>query len=205
MSEEYRVKVTVRNNLIMKAIEDEGYTNLAVFAKDKGLSLVSLYDVVNLKKAPINTEGEFYPACMRLMEVLGACPSDLWTAEQLTMALRKNHSTVTLGKEAMVEALNMNARAAVEMVEDKILKDEMVTAVGARLSQLPEREAMIIKMRFGLDGYDSKTYEAIAKEMGVTRERVRQIEAKGLRTLRLGENSLNVTHKLLPILEGVDE
>ena len=39
-------------------------------------------------------------------------------------------------------------------------------------------------LRFGLDGKDPRTLEVIGKEYGVTRERIRQIEAKALRKLR---------------------
>jgi len=51
-------------------------------------------------------------------------------------------------------------------------------------SQLSEREAMVIAMRFGLAGNTDHTLEEVGKQLGVTRERVRQIEAKALRKLR---------------------
>jgi len=49
---------------------------------------------------------------------------------------------------------------------------------------LSEREAKVLKMRFGLSGYRSMTLEEVGKEFGVTRERIRQIEAKALRKLK---------------------
>ncbi len=49
---------------------------------------------------------------------------------------------------------------------------------------LSEREAKVLKMRFGLAGYRSMTLEEVGKEFGVTRERIRQIEAKALRKLK---------------------
>jgi len=52
------------------------------------------------------------------------------------------------------------------------------------LYTLSEREARVLKMRFGLDGYKPMTLEEVGKEFGVTRERVRQIEAKALRKLK---------------------
>jgi RNA polymerase primary sigma factor len=52
------------------------------------------------------------------------------------------------------------------------------------LSSLTERERKILELRFGLtDGY-ARTLEEIGKQFKVTRERIRQIEAKGLRKLR---------------------
>ena len=52
------------------------------------------------------------------------------------------------------------------------------------LHTLSDREARVLKMRFGLDGYQPMTLEEVGREFGVTRERVRQIEAKALRKLK---------------------
>ncbi len=52
------------------------------------------------------------------------------------------------------------------------------------LGSLSDREARVLKMRFGLAGYKPMTLEEVGKEFGVTRERIRQIEAKALRKLK---------------------
>jgi RNA polymerase primary sigma factor len=52
------------------------------------------------------------------------------------------------------------------------------------LVTLSDREARVLKMRFGLDGYRPMTLEEVGREFGVTRERIRQIEAKALRKLK---------------------
>ena len=49
---------------------------------------------------------------------------------------------------------------------------------------LNKREAKVIAMRFGLEGNVQHTLEEVGQQLGVTRERVRQIEAKALRKLR---------------------
>ena len=57
--------------------------------------------------------------------------------------------------------------------------------LGTWLSQLNEREQKIIKLRFGLDGSEERTLAAIGKDIGVSRERVRQLEAKAKNKLRI--------------------
>ncbi|MBT4124380.1 MAG: RNA polymerase sigma factor RpoD [Candidatus Pacebacteria bacterium] len=52
------------------------------------------------------------------------------------------------------------------------------------LSALSDREAKVLKMRFGLKGNKTMTLEEVGKKFGVTRERIRQIEAKALRKLK---------------------
>ncbi len=51
--------------------------------------------------------------------------------------------------------------------------------------RLTKREAMVIAMRFGLNGHVEHTLEQVGRQLGVTRERVRQIEVKALRKLRM--------------------
>ena len=52
------------------------------------------------------------------------------------------------------------------------------------LSTLTEREARVIRLRYGLDGGQAHTLEEVGKEFHVTRERIRQIEAKALKKMR---------------------
>ena len=52
------------------------------------------------------------------------------------------------------------------------------------VDKLPDREQLVIKRRYGLDGdRDPKSLETIGREMGLTRERVRQIETQALERL----------------------
>lgn len=60
------------------------------------------------------------------------------------------------------------------------------------LDSLPTRERRVIELRFGLDDGYSRTLEEVSAELGVTRERVRQIECKALSILRHPSNSLKL-------------
>ena len=61
-----------------------------------------------------------------------------------------------------------------------LLKEQMVEV----LSTLTDREQKVLRLRFGLDDGRARTLEEVGKEFNVTRERIRQIEAKALRKLR---------------------
>lgn len=63
---------------------------------------------------------------------------------------------------------------------NELLKDE----IGDILLTLTEREEKVIKLRFGLEDGKARTLEEVGQMFGVTRERIRQIEAKALRKLR---------------------
>lgn len=59
------------------------------------------------------------------------------------------------------------------------------------LSSLTEKEARVISARFGINDRDAQTLEQVGNGLGVTRERIRQIEAKALRKLRTRAQRLN--------------
>jgi len=67
---------------------------------------------------------------------------------------------------------------------DMATKRMLTQAVELALGELSEREQEIVRMRFGLDDGQARTLEDVGKEFGVTRERIRQIEAKTLAKLR---------------------
>jgi RNA polymerase primary sigma factor len=73
-----------------------------------------------------------------------------------------------------------NAPAPLEAASKRILQDQ----VGQVLGSLSPRERRVLELRFGIDIGRSRTLEEVGHELGVTRERIRQIEAKALRKLR---------------------
>ncbi len=67
-----------------------------------------------------------------------------------------------------------------QYANNELLKDE----INAILSTLTEREEKVLRLRFGLEDGRTRTLEEVGKEFDVTRERIRQIEAKALRKLK---------------------
>jgi RNA polymerase primary sigma factor len=72
------------------------------------------------------------------------------------------------------------ALAPAEAASHQLLREQMENV----LDSLSGRERRVLQLRFGLDDGRSRTLEEVGKEFGVTRERIRQIEAKALRKLR---------------------
>ncbi|WP_167958311.1 RNA polymerase sigma factor RpoD [Anaerosporobacter faecicola] len=73
-----------------------------------------------------------------------------------------------------------NVPVPAEAAAFTLLKEQLVEV----LSTLTEREQKVLRLRFGLDDGRARTLEEVGKEFNVTRERIRQIEAKALRKLR---------------------
>ncbi len=73
-----------------------------------------------------------------------------------------------------------DAPAPADAASHTLLKEQL----GEVLASLTEREAKVLRLRFGLEDGRPRTLEEVGKEFDVTRERIRQIEAKALRKLR---------------------
>ncbi len=109
------------------------------------------------------------------------------TAEKVMEIQKLSQDTVSLESPAGDDE---NATLS-DFIEDKkaVSPDQYTTneylreTVNRILKQLPERDEMVLRMRFGLDDGQPKTLEEVGKKYNITRERIRQIESKALRKL----------------------
>ncbi|MCA9610317.1 MAG: sigma-70 family RNA polymerase sigma factor, partial [Myxococcales bacterium] len=82
------------------------------------------------------------------------------------------------------QTLGDQVRSTSASPEDEALQRETASAILDAIDALPDRERRIIRLRYGLEDGEMHTLEAIGREFNVTRERIRQIEAKALEKLR---------------------
>ena len=73
---------------------------------------------------------------------------------------------------------------SVPSADDSVLQDQRKDQTHRMLAQLSPRERRILALRFGFDGEDQRTLQEIGEEMGLSRERIRQLEAEALDKLR---------------------
>ena len=132
---------------------------------------------------------------MKLTEELGREPTDGEIAEHLDFSERtvaglrladlrtfSLHDPIQQGEEGEFQDIIPDRRAT---TPDQILGDtESVGRLLTLLDELEDRERLILKMRFGLDGYRARTLEEVSQAIGRTRERVRQIQNQALVKLR---------------------
>ena len=64
--------------------------------------------------------------------------------------------------------------------EDELVEHDMLKHVQSMLDTMDQREATVLRMRFGLENLEPRTLKEIGEELGLTRERVRQIETEAL-------------------------
>ncbi len=128
------------------------------------------------------------PTSEEIAATLSADPKTAITAERVDEVRRYGRSPISLetpiGEEgdtelgALIE--DVNAIAPEEAVADQMLKEQVERV----LDSLEGREERVLRLRFGLDDGRPRTLEEVGSEFGLTRERIRQIEAHALRKLR---------------------
>jgi RNA polymerase primary sigma factor len=131
----------------------------------------------------------------RMMQELGHEPSSEELALKLDLAPERVREIMKISQEPISLEMPIGeeddshlgdfipdekALAPADAASHQMLREQ----VDDVLDSLGERERRVLELRFGLDTGRSRTLEEVGKEFGVTRERIRQIEAKALRKLR---------------------
>jgi RNA polymerase primary sigma factor len=143
----------------------------------------------------------------KLAEELGRDPSEEELADELNVDasrirqyLRASQSATSL--DAPVNSDEEGGNRVADFVADERVQtpaqeletQAQLNALRDLIEGLEEREAAILRRRFGLDGVEEQTLEEIGLDYGVTRERIRQIECVALRKLRKAMNKLDAQH-----------
>jgi RNA polymerase primary sigma factor len=88
-----------------------------------------------------------------------------------------------LGEDEDIEVGDRVSDELAPSVEYQIIKNSIEQQIREVLGELDEREAIVLKLRFGIDSDDPLTLQEIGDRLGLTRERIRQIEQKAMRKL----------------------
>lgn len=172
-------------------------------------------DQARLVRLPVHM-GEFISRIKRteqeLMLELGREPLTIEIAERLDTSEEKIRKTLSynslplslnqlVGEEEESELLHFISDPNQAELFDDIDNEELAQQIKDGLRDLTEREYRVLTLRYGLEDNQHRTLEEVGQALGVTRERIRQIEVKALRKLtvapafrQLGRD-LNLSHK----------
>ncbi len=90
----------------------------------------------------------------------------------------------TVGEEGTLELGDTLEQDSVPAVEDEMIRTSFVEQTRSLLEGLDEKEREVLRLRFGLDGDEPRTLQEIGDDLGLSRERIRQIESKAKEKLR---------------------
>jgi RNA polymerase primary sigma factor len=143
----------------------------------------------------VETINKLIRVSRQLLQELGREPTPEEIAEQMELSVERVREIMKIAQEPVsletpigeeedshlgdfIE--DTDASAPAEAASFMMLKEQLEDV----LESLTEREEKVLRLRFGLDDGRSRTLEEVGQVFGVTRERIRQIEAKALRKLR---------------------
>jgi RNA polymerase primary sigma factor len=127
-------------------------------------------------------ELERLPTISELAERTALPPAEV---EQLLLAAGDDVSLSTaVGDDGGLELGDTLEQDTVPSVEVEMIRSSFERRIQGMVSGLDEKEREVIRMRFGLDGEEPKTLQEIGEAMGLSRERIRQIESRAKEKLR---------------------
>ena len=143
----------------------------------------------------VETINKLIRVSRQLLQELGREPSPEEIAEEMDMSVERVREILKISQEPVSLETPIgeeedshlgdfiqddNVPVPADAAAFTLLKEQLIEVLGT----LTEREQKVLRLRFGLDDGRARTLEEVGKEFNVTRERIRQIEAKALRKLR---------------------
>ena len=137
----------------------------------------------------------YYKTQRKMIQKLGREPNNDEVAKELGMTVKEVENLIKISQhpKSLSTPIGDDKETTLEQfvsdrdqptLYDNVSKEFLKDYLNEVLNTLSDRERKVLIMRFGLDDGKSKTLEDVGKEFNVTRERIRQIEAKAIRKLR---------------------
>ena len=185
-----RNELRFKNAALLRAIEEQfQHLTLAAYNSNPGLlvkvaTLIGvpysrLSQLVNLKLSPWRKDGSFKRGALEIAEALGRDPIEIFPPAVYSGRFASARST-EVESQAFLPLCHKDA-FLLSSCEDHT--QEVQESIDAVMKTLKPREEKILNMRFGRNGYEPMTLQEIGGQMNLSKDRIRQIEAKALRKL----------------------
>ncbi|MDA3850077.1 MAG: sigma-70 family RNA polymerase sigma factor [Spirochaetaceae bacterium] len=158
-------------------------------------SLADKGRVIRIPIHMLNTIKKCYYVAKQMTQDLGRTPSEDELGEKLNMPVEKVREIIQLSQETASLDTTVDddhLTRLSELIKDEkvgepvetVFNSSLMETLNGVLKQLNEREARILQMRYGLTGDSPLTLEETGRKLGITRERVRQIQEKAISKMR---------------------
>lgn len=178
---DYRIEVKVKNNLLWQAMQSKGIKNAAALARSLEMHQSVIGRYLNLQENVYTRTGEYKQAFLKICDFFGMMPTDLYPEERMSDPLLNNKGAVEVS-ETELKTLSGVESDPVALIHQEQVQDAVRNLIGL----LTPRDAKAVKMRAGIDDREH-TFEEIGDELGVGKNRARQIYDTALRRMRYAE------------------
>lgn len=192
------VESRFRNAVLYELMEGR---TAAEVAKLCGVPDTVFGQLLNLRISPFGKRGAYKAECVRVATYFRMLPDQVFPPPLYALQLPDRVLRTYESEEVAPLFAAMQQSRLLDNPEEKHIREDNKRIIESVLDTLPSpRTISILKKRFGLEGDDPMTLEELAAEFGVTPERIRQIETKGLRQLRFRDRAT----ALKPVYEEGD-
>lgn len=133
-------------------------------------------------RSQLTTELERAPTVEELAQKTGLTKEEV--EELMKVAGDDLSLSSAVGEEGSLELGDTLEQETIPSVEVEMIRSSFEEQIRALVSELDEKEREVISLRFGLDGEEPRTLQEIGETLGLSRERIRQIESKAKEKLR---------------------
>ena len=177
--EDYRIKITIRNERLLAAMEGMGYKSVAEFSRNQGLNGVKVREIISGKITPLDKEGIPRELTKEVLEILDLTIEKAFTEKQLK-GFKKHTFEFKVEEEKLLQIIN-----PAKNLEIKVIEQEVKNKLSEIFSKyLAPREEKVLRMRYGIGLATEHTLEEVGLRFSVTRERISQIEQRAIRKLK---------------------
>jgi len=186
--EDYRVKIIIRNERLLAAMEGMGYKSVAEFSRNQGLNGVKVREIISGKITPLDKEGNPKELTKEILEILNLTIEKAFTEKQLK-GFKKHTFEIKVEEKKLLQIIN-----PAKNLEIKVIEQEVKNKLSEIFSKyLTPREEKVLRMHYGIGLATEHTFNEISQQLLVSSTRVAQIAAKALRKLK----HPNVVEKLM--------
>lgn len=170
---------------MFKAISEQSHSvKIPVYIQET----LSKYSKIKAEMEKENQKSVDIEAVAKKMNIESDKINNYLNAYKKTLSLEADYEMQNGSEVKLVDIIEDKCSSVTKEIEYESLKKDIVSL----LNNLKDREQKVITMRFGLDGSERQTLEEIGKIYGVTKECIRQTEARALNKLRNTNSSLDL-------------
>ena len=182
MDKDFNIKVTVRNGRLLNAIRKR-YESVADLARQMGRSPTNINPLVTMTVKPISEKG-WTDLALDVAAMVGEDPEDLWPKYMREIKLKRATAEVSMDLDSVKQIMADGS-------SEKSLSQ--ISAIKKLSENLTSREERILQLRW----IEDHTLEECGKIFGVSKERIRHIEAKVFRKMKHTAKALGFAKKVM--------
>ena len=173
---DYRVRISIRNERLLSAIEEAGYPSARQCSIANGYPEPYVGQLVSGSRKPLNSKtGKPTEFCKEVLKILGKNIEDCFTPRQL-QGFKKSSYQIKVDEKELKQLVSEHKNEGHSLLESEL--DKKITQVLS--NRLGPREEKMIRMHYGLGKYKEHTKTELAKYYNLSDDRIGQILKKAI-------------------------